>query len=78
MSKSKKRKSSRIPDGVVMAVTTDEYELPVAVRDTISEMAELFGTTAGSIRSMMSKKTSGKTTGVRFVYVWLRKKRARS
>ena len=38
-----------------MEITNDEYELPVAVADTASELAKLRGTNRGAIYSALSK-----------------------
>ncbi len=37
-------------------VTDDKYELPMAVADSVNELAEMTGTTANVIRSSMSKR----------------------
>jgi hypothetical protein len=45
-----------------MIVTADEYELPLAVRDTVVEIASLLGKFVGDVRSMISRKTVSLTT----------------
>lgn len=37
----------------IMAVTGDRYELPLAITDTVGEMARLYGVTPGSICHQM-------------------------
>ena len=39
-----------------VACTDDEYELPIAVADTVTELADMVGVTRSSIYSMMSRK----------------------
>jgi hypothetical protein len=39
-----------------VACTDDELELPIAVADTVTELADLVGVTRSSIYSMMSRK----------------------
>lgn len=40
---------------VILAVTADEYELPVAVADLQCEMAQILGVTAGAISHSISE-----------------------
>lgn len=40
-------------------VSTDKYELPLAVADSPRELARMTGNTCGSIRSMISKGVPG-------------------
>lgn len=47
---------------VYMIVTADELELPLAVRDTTGEIADLLGRFVGDVRSMISRKTVSNTT----------------
>lgn len=42
-----------------MKVTMDEYELPVAVADSVRELSEMTGATDNNIRSSYSKYKSG-------------------
>lgn len=67
-----------IPTKLFMAVTPDEYELPLAPPDTAKNLAELFGTTPNNIWSQVShQKTRGgqkranyhNDIGVRFVSI---------
>lgn len=56
-------------DKLYMAVTSDEYELPMMVTNNIDELAKTFGISALTIRSHMAKQTTGKRNGVKFVRV---------
>ena len=47
---------------VYMIVTADEYELPLAVRDTVGEIADLLGRYVWDVRSMISRKTVSRET----------------
>ena len=40
-----------------IACTNDEYELPIAVADTATELAQMVGVTRDSLYSMMTHKT---------------------
>ena len=51
---------------IFMLITTDRYELPVAVADTVKELAFLIGVSENNIRSAMSK---AKKRGTRCRYV---------
>lgn len=52
-----------------MAVTADKYELPIYVTEKSREMAEWAGVTQQAIRSAVSKKTSGRNRGMKYVKV---------
>jgi len=52
-----------------MAVTTDRYELPLAIADTARELGKLMGVSANLIHSSISKNQSGKNRKMRFVKV---------
>lgn len=52
-----------------MAVTTDKFELPLAIGDTASELGMLVGVSANLIHSSISKGQSGKTRKMKFVKV---------
>ena len=47
---------------VYMIVTADEYELPLAVRDTVGEIADLLGRFVGDVRVIISRKNVSSTT----------------
>jgi len=54
-----------------MKITKDEYELPIAVADSLSELAELTGDTVSTISSAMShtKHNPEKYPRCRFIKV---------
>lgn len=52
-----------------MAVTTDKYELPIAIGDTAKELGKLLGVSANLIHSSISKNQTGKIRKMRFVKV---------
>ena len=52
-----------------IAVSADEYELPIIVADSSSELAEKLGTTATSIRVRACKQQDGSKAGVRIYKV---------
>lgn len=52
-----------------MQVTQDEYELPVAVADSLKELAEMTGTTQGSISSWMWHYRSGRLKTRKYIKV---------
>lgn len=54
-----------------MAVTPDEYELPVHVAKTVRELARLTGCKQTSISQAMCRGTSGRGLGYRFIAVEL-------
>ena len=52
-----------------MAVTPDEYELPLCVADTARELAEKYGTTTNTIITLERGGYSGKINGKKYVKV---------
>lgn len=52
-----------------MAVTPDEYELPIAVESTVFDLAEMYNTTSSTILTSISRNRSGKRRGAKFVKV---------
>lgn len=54
---------------IYMCVTEDKYELPIAVADTIPELARLTGATSGSIYSCLSKVKHGNANRSRYIKV---------
>lgn len=59
-------------DGVeilYLAVTPNEYELPMAVEETIADLAQKFGVNKNTLKSSISHDKSGKTTGRKFIRV---------
>lgn len=47
---------------VYMLVTADEYELPLAVRDTVVEIAKLLGRQTNEIYKALSRKAVSQDT----------------
>lgn len=54
---------------IYMAVTSDEYELPIYVGKDIHDLAKKFNTSENNIRSGITHKTTGKLRGFKFVKV---------
>ena len=52
-----------------MAVTPDEYELPLFVTDNVAEMAAVFHTKPNTILSSIAHGRSGSINGRKFVRV---------
>lgn len=52
-----------------LAVTADEYELPLCVAETQRELAELLGVNKGTIAAREHRKNNGKILGYRVVKV---------
>lgn len=52
-----------------LAVTPDQYELPLAVADTAEQLAAMFGLTRGSVINLVSKNAPGTMSGRKFVKV---------
>ena len=52
-----------------MAVTADEYELPLVVASNAQELADKLNTTIGNVYSTASKGMSGKRNGYKIVRV---------
>lgn len=52
-----------------MAVTPDEYELPIALEDSSAKLAELLGISASTVRGSEFRDRSGELCGMRFVKV---------
>ena len=53
-----------------LCVTADEYELPLAVAETSTELALMVGTTGDNVREGARRRdTNGLRTGRRFVKV---------
>ena len=52
-----------------MAVTADEYEIPLVIADTARELAEKCGTTTGNVESCVARECQGVLAGRKFVKV---------
>lgn len=54
-----------------IAVSPDEFELPIAVEDTADKLAKRLKTSEGNIRSKRFRGANGKSCGYRVVTVKL-------
>lgn len=54
---------------VYMAVTADEYELPLAVEDKAVALGKIFGKSANAVTSSICKGRNGKYSKIKFVKV---------
>lgn len=52
-----------------MAVTADEYELPIAVANSPSELGKMVGVSENTVSSAISHNQNGKTRGYKFIMV---------
>lgn len=52
-----------------MRITSDKYQLPEAIADTVEELSELTGVKIGSIRSTASHLVHGRLKHGTFIYV---------
>lgn len=52
-----------------LAVTADEYELPVCVEDTAEKLAKKLGISRNAVNSSISKNLSGKIQGRKIIKV---------
>lgn len=52
-----------------LAITTDEYELPLAVTESPRELGQLFGLSKATIKSAVKQKSDGSVSGRRFIKV---------
>ncbi len=52
-----------------MAVTPDEYELPIYIAETVEELAEMYHVSTNTIYSSVCKDKSGERLGRKFVKV---------
>lgn len=66
MSQKRRPKRKKV---LYMAVTPDQYELPLAVADTAAELGQMFGKTKGLVLSSISHNRDGRHTGMKFVRV---------
>lgn len=56
-------------DHVYMQITNDKYELPLAVADTVEELAQMRGVKKDSIYSIMSHFRHGKNNKCQYIKV---------
>ena len=52
-----------------MGVTPDKYELPLFVADSLKELSKMSGFDYDSIRHRISKKSSGRNKGIKFIRI---------
>ena len=52
-----------------LAITTDEYELPLAVTESPKELGQLFGLSKETIKSDEKRKSDGSVSGRRFIKI---------
>ena len=52
-----------------MAVTADEYEIPLIVEDSISKLAAKTGISVNTIRTSIDRNQSGYRRGFKFIKV---------
>lgn len=52
-----------------MAVTADEYELPLAVADSSFSLAAMLGVKHGTIQALEARHRSGRNTGRRIIKI---------
>lgn len=52
-----------------VAVTPDEYELPLFVADTARELAEKFGTTKHNVECNVDRGDNGRCSGRKFIKI---------
>ena len=54
-----------------MGVTPDKYELPLFVADSLKELSKMSGFDYDSVRHLISKRSSGKNKGIKFLKITL-------
>lgn len=54
---------------IYMAVTADQYELPLLVCDSSAELARKLGRGVSSIRALISRKSNGERMGYKVIVV---------
>ncbi len=52
-----------------MGVTPDKYELPLFVADSFKGLSKMSGFDYDSIRHLISKRSSGKNKGIKFIKI---------
>lgn len=52
-----------------MGVTPDKYELPIFVADSLKELSKMSGFDYDSVRHLISKRSSGKNKGIKFIRI---------
>lgn len=54
---------------IYMAISQDKYELPLAVADTVVELAKMLGVSKNTIYSTMSKYKAGERKKPKYIKV---------
>lgn len=57
-----------------LGVTPDKYELPLFVADSLKELSKMSGFDYDSIRHRISKNSSGRNKGIKFIRIELEEK----
>ena len=52
-----------------MGVTPDKYELPLFVADSLKELSKISGFDYDIVRHLISKRSSGKNKGIKFIKI---------
>ncbi len=52
-----------------LAVTPDEYELPIAVADSAKELADMLGISTPTVKTSVLRHSDGSLTGRRLIKV---------
>lgn len=52
-----------------LGVTPDKYELPLFVADSLKELSKMSGFDYDSVRHLISKRSSGKNKGIKFIKI---------
>lgn len=52
-----------------MAVTPDEYELPIAVAGSVTELSNMIGKKRDLISCAICKKLNGNASGMKFIRI---------
>lgn len=52
-----------------LGVTHDKYELPLFVADSLKELSKMSGFDYDSVRHLISKRSSGKNKGIKFIKI---------
>lgn len=52
-----------------LAITTDEYELPLAVTESPKELGQLFGVSKETIKNAVKRQNDGSVSGRRFIKI---------
>lgn len=52
-----------------LAVTPDEFELPLCVCESVEEIAGVYGVSSNTVLSSITHDRSGKSTGRKFIRI---------